>query len=165
MGIFNGTNSATICAGQGQIACPTPLGPALWLLPGYTLCNFLYNALGLYITKHGSAVLRYISYALILPMATMVGSPVFKERITVFTLIGLVTVIVGFSLYQRFHAMESFESLGENQKTGRQDGEAGKDSQVNRSGGIGGEDVGALPARGWWEASSKKEATHGNGQR
>ena len=94
----------------GDSVCPTPLGPALWLLPGYTLTNFLYNGLGLYITKHGSAVLRYISYALILPLATMAGASVFHEHITVYTLVGLLTVIVGFGLYQRYHALRKFDA-------------------------------------------------------
>ena len=168
---FNRSNAATICAKQGQIACPTPLGSAFWLLPGYTLCNFLYNALGLYITKHGSAVLRYISYALILPLATIIGAPVFKENITVFTIIGLVTVVFGFSLYQRFHAMEAFESGGGDKLDsvgGSRYGvgsRSGSTSEAARTsdgmlsagpidyGSIGGDDIGALPARGWWEAS------------
>ena len=77
-----------------------PLGPPLLLIPLYTLINFLYNGAGLIMTKHGSAVLRYISYAMILPITTIVGAPIFNERVTVFTYIGLGIVIVGFGLYQ-----------------------------------------------------------------
>ena len=77
-----------------------PLGPPLLLIPLYTLINFLYNGAGLVMTKHGSAVLRYISYAMILSITTIVGAPIFNERVTIFTYIGLGIVIVGFGLYQ-----------------------------------------------------------------
>ena len=133
----------------GETMCPTPLGPALWLLPGYTLCNFIYNALGLYITKHGSAVLRYISYALILPLATMVGASVFDERITVYTIIGLVTVILGFGLYQKYHALERFDGGAE---------------EMLVDGGVGGgymPDKGAMPASaGKWFRNSLESANN-----
>ena len=79
-----------------------PLGPPLLLIPLYTLINFMYNGAGLVMTKHGSAVLRYISYAMILPITTIVGAPIFDERVTVFTYIGLGIVIIGFGLYQSY---------------------------------------------------------------
>lgn len=109
--LANGTLMTPIA--PGCCACPTPLGSALWLLPGYTLANFLYNAIGLFITKHGSAVLRYISYALILPLATIAGGPIFQEKLTVYVGVGLVTAITGFSLYQRYHALNAFDTGSE----------------------------------------------------
>jgi drug/metabolite transporter (DMT)-like permease len=160
------------CPLDSESLCPTPLGPALWLLPGYTLCNFVYNALGLYITKHGSAVLRYISYALILPLATMAGASVFHEQITFYTVFGLVTVIVGFGLYQKFHALAMFEeevnsNMMERDNQGSSNGSIGgggrSGSRGSGSGSVGGhatagayengvsEDLGYLPAsHGEW---------------
>jgi drug/metabolite transporter (DMT)-like permease len=85
--------------GQG-ISCP--LGPPMLLIPLYTLVNFVYNMVGLIMTKHGSAVLRYISYAIILPLTTIVGSAVFESIVTPFTYAGLVVVLAGFALYQSF---------------------------------------------------------------
>jgi hypothetical protein len=145
MTINNSTSG--LCPTIGEGTCPTPLGPALWLLPGYTLCNFVYNALGLYITKHGSAVLRYISYALILPLATMAGASVFHEAITYYTLVGLITVIVGFGLYQKFHALASFGNDNDYQHMEgthngtsplRNNGNSDYDNEGGIGGGIGG---------------------------
>ena len=148
--LLNISSSAILnqqCLQNSESLCPTPLGPALWLLPGYTLCNFIYNALGLYITKHGSAVLRYISYALILPLATMAGASVFQEKITIYTIIGLVTVVVGFGLYQKYHALQKF------------DGPASNDNGVlDEDGSVGGgymPDLGSMPSSGgnWFRDS------------
>merc|ERR1711871_977954 len=85
--------------GKG-ISCP--LGPPFLLIPLYTLVNFVYNMVGLIMTKHGSAALRYISYAIILPLTTIVGSAVFETIVTPFTYVGLLVVLFGFALYQSF---------------------------------------------------------------
>ena len=150
-------STSGLCPVIGEGTCPTPLGPAFWLLPGYTLCNFIYNALGLYITKHGSAVLRYISYALILPLATMAGAQVFHEKITMYTLIGLVTVIVGFGLYQRYHALQMFNGSGSGSST---EGGSGDGQVDDVFGGIGG-GPGAGPLdKGYMPASAGKWFRH-----
>ena len=79
---------------------------AFWLLTGYTCLNFLFNTLGLFLTKHGSAVLNGMSYAILLPMTTVAFSlPVlgpYREELTPFTFGGLACVLVGFLIYQHF---------------------------------------------------------------
>ena len=88
-------------AGVSKIDCP--LGPPMLLVPLYTLCNFCFNTAGLFMMKHGGAVLSYISYAIILPSTTIAGSAVFKSTVTPFTYGGLVVVMTGFGIYQRFN--------------------------------------------------------------
>lgn len=80
-----------------------------WLLTGYCAVNVSFNVLGLYLTKVGSALLNAISYALLLPITTflfftpLVGAV--QEPVTIATLwtvVGLVGVLAGFALYQRY---------------------------------------------------------------
>ena len=84
------------CGGKGT----------MWLLLGYTALNFLFNAIGLMLTKHGSAVLRAISYALILPLTSLsfalpfMGQ--FREVISPWTIGGLFVALLGFAIYQRY---------------------------------------------------------------
>jgi len=80
-----------------------------WLLNGYCAVNVLYNTLGLYLTKVGSAVMNAVSYALLLPVTTLLFFTPFvgpvQESFTKtswFTLAGLVVVVVGFSVYQHY---------------------------------------------------------------
>jgi hypothetical protein len=86
-------------------------GHAFWLLTGYCLINVLYNTLGLYLVKEGSAVLNGLSYSLVLPFSTLAFSLPFlgtnRESLRATTFVGLVTVMAGFMLYQ--HATRSFE--------------------------------------------------------
>lgn len=42
-----------------------------FLLLGYMVVNFVYNIAGLYVSKHGSAVLNSISFAALLPLTTL----------------------------------------------------------------------------------------------
>jgi hypothetical protein len=42
-----------------------------WLLSGYCLVNFVFNTAGLFVAKHGSAVLNSITYAVLLPVSTL----------------------------------------------------------------------------------------------
>ena len=63
-------------------------------------------------------MLRYISYALILPLATIVGANIFRESVTVYTGVGLATVVFGFGLYQKFHAMAGFSSSSSSSSSG-----------------------------------------------
>ena len=84
------------CGGKGT----------MWLLLGYTALNFIFNAIGLMLTKHGSAVLRAISYALILPLTSLsfalpfMGQ--FREVISPWTIGGLFIALLGFAIYQRY---------------------------------------------------------------
>jgi len=75
-----------------------------WLLPGYVGINFVFNTLGLYLTKRSSAVLTSIAYALLLPVTTITFSldilGAYQEKITKFTWIGLSLTISGFLLYR-----------------------------------------------------------------
>lgn len=88
------------------------------LLNLYCLVNVLYNTLGLYLTKVGSALLNAISYALLLPSTTLLFftplvGPV-QEPFTVysyFTILGLFVVICGFALYQHYdNGISSYQS-------------------------------------------------------
>jgi hypothetical protein len=98
----NATATSTV---QGEV-CSDLFGiPPLLLLPLYTLVNFCYNGVGLYVTKHASAVMRSISYSLILPLSTISSAPLFHERISASTFIGLVVVLVGFYFYQHFQEL------------------------------------------------------------
>jgi len=80
---------------------------AFMLLTGYCGVNVCFNTLGLYLTKHGSAVLNALSYSILLPFTTilfftpLLGS--YQEPLTrnaSYTFIGLVVVLVGFAIYQ-----------------------------------------------------------------
>ena len=100
---------ATSPPSSSGIACP--FGPPLLLIPLYTLVNFLFNGAGLIMTKYGSAVLRYISYAMILPITTIFGSLILKEKVGIYTYIGLVIVLVGFGLFQSYGQTRKYTSL------------------------------------------------------
>lgn len=66
-------------------------------------CRF-YTALGLFVTKHASAVLSRLATAVILPLTAVVFNlPLmgrYKESINVYTIVGLVVTFIGFGLYQ-----------------------------------------------------------------
>ena len=82
--------------------CP-PREGTTWLLLGYCAVNFVLNTTGLVLTKHGSAALNAISYALILPLTTVSYSLPFlgahREELRAPTLVGLLVVLAGFLLY------------------------------------------------------------------
>ena len=84
--------------------CP-PREGTTWLLLGYCAVNFVLNTTGLVLTKHGSAALNAISYALILPLTTVSYSLPFlgahREELRAPTLVGLLVVLAGFLLYER----------------------------------------------------------------
>ena len=79
---------------------------AFLLLIGYTGLNFLFNTLGLFLTKHGSAVLNGMSYSILLPLTTIAFSlPLlgpYQETLSPYTFGGLGLVLGGFLLYQHF---------------------------------------------------------------
>ena len=77
--------------------------PAVLLL-AYVLVNFVFNTMGLYLTKHGGAVLNSISYSLLLPLTTILFSlPIlgpYRETAMPSTFAGLVVVMAGFALWR-----------------------------------------------------------------
>lgn len=82
---------------------------AFWLLICYCGVNVLFSNLGLYLTKHGSAVLNSLSFSLLLPCSTctffmpLLGP--FQEPLTknaIFTFCGLPLALIGFWTYQHF---------------------------------------------------------------
>jgi drug/metabolite transporter (DMT)-like permease len=83
------------------------------LLLGYVAVNFLFNTLGLYLTKHGSAVLNSISYSLLLPLTTILFSmPVlgrFTESAFPSTYCGLVVVLAGFAGWRHYGSRHEAE--------------------------------------------------------
>lgn len=80
----------------------------LALIMGYVFINFCFNTTGLYMTKHGSAVLNSTVFAVLLPVTTLVFSFKFlgeyREELSYFTAIGLAFVLAGVYLYQFYSA-------------------------------------------------------------
>jgi drug/metabolite transporter (DMT)-like permease len=74
------------------------------LLTGYCFVNFIFNTLGLYLVKSGSATLNSISYSIILPLTTLMFSMpllgIYQEPFQLFTIIGLIAVLVGFVIWK-----------------------------------------------------------------
>ena len=96
-----------ICYSQQDPDCAR--GGAFLLLTGYCGVNVCFNTLGLYLTKHGSAVLNALSYSMLLPFTTaLFFTPLlgpYQEPLTrdaYFTFIGLVVVLLGFAIYQLY---------------------------------------------------------------
>ena len=79
------------------------------LLVGYVAVNFVFNTLGLWLTKHGGAVLNSISYSLLLPITTLLfAAPVlgpYRESAFPSTYAGLVIVMLGFGLWRYFEPL------------------------------------------------------------
>ncbi|CAE8630246.1 unnamed protein product [Polarella glacialis] len=82
---------------------------AFLLLTGYCGVNLCFNTLGLYLTKHGSAILNALSYSILLPFTTVLFfTPLmgrYQEPLnqgSVFTFLGLILALVGFAIYQWF---------------------------------------------------------------
>eukprot|EP00435_Cladocopium_sp_Y103_P025290 s3782_g6.t1 len=76
---------------------------------GYCGVNVCFNTLGLYLTKHGSAVLNALSYSMLLPFTTaLFFTPLlgpYQEPLTrdaYFTFIGLAVTLIGFAIYQLY---------------------------------------------------------------
>ena len=78
--------------------------PTFVLLTGYCLLNFIYNTLGLYLTKAASSTVNAITSSLLLPITTLAFTlPIlgnFREDIKRETFMGLVIIVIGFLLYQ-----------------------------------------------------------------
>ncbi len=76
------------------------------LLIGYVGVNFLFNTTGLYLTKHGGAVLNSISYSLLLPLTTILFSvPLlgeYRESVFPSTYLGLLVVMAGFAMWRYY---------------------------------------------------------------
>mmetsp|Transcript_96406 Transcript_96406/g.274806 ORF Transcript_96406/g.274806 Transcript_96406/m.274806 type:complete len:438 (-) Transcript_96406:248-1561(-) len=83
------------------------------LMIGYCFINFVFNTIGLYLTKHAGAALNSISFSMLLPLTTMSYSLPFlgknREEIVPSTVAGLAVVLMGFLLYE---IDEIRESLG-----------------------------------------------------
>ena len=67
---------------------------------GYCAVNFVFNTLGLFLTKHGGAALSSISYSMLLPL-TFVSNALpclgpFQESFNRATVAGLIAVLTGF---------------------------------------------------------------------
>merc|ERR1740123_1444732 len=80
-----------------------------FLLVGYCGVNVLYNTLGLYLVKVASALMNALSFAILLPCTTLLFftplAGLAQETFTVynwFTVAGLVIVLFGFGIYQKY---------------------------------------------------------------
>ena len=76
-----------------------------FLMFSYCIINFLFNILGLFLIKHGSAVFNSISYAIILPLTVLsFNLPLlgkFQEAFSPSTLYGLLIVLIGFFIWRK----------------------------------------------------------------
>lgn len=74
------------------------------LVTGYCFVNFIFNTLGLYLVKSGSATLNSISYAIILPLTTLMFSMpllgIYQEPFQLNTIFGLIAVLLGFMIWK-----------------------------------------------------------------
>ncbi len=74
------------------------------LCTAYCCINFMFNTMGLFLVKYGSATMNAISYAIILPLTTLAfTSPmlgIYQEKYQESTLFGLVVVLLGFFLWK-----------------------------------------------------------------
>lgn len=103
-----------------------------FLLFAYVLINFFFNTLGLYLTKHGGAVLNSITYSLLLPLTSVAFSlPLlgdFCESVKPSTYVGLAVVMLGFALWRWFqHRLDmqiALEALAAQQPLPTADGGA-----------------------------------------
>lgn len=87
-------------------AAPFPAGHmkgTFWLIGAYLLVNFTWNGCGLLLTKHSSAVLRSLSYSLVVPITSLAFTSALmgslREPLSRYTLAGLFVVLVGFIVY------------------------------------------------------------------
>jgi len=89
-----GAVDAGSCIGTGHF----------WLMIGYCVINFVFNTLGLYVVKYGSATMNSISYAIILPLTVLAFTlPVlgpFQEACSSSTKYGLVVTLLGFFVWR-----------------------------------------------------------------
>lgn len=89
---------------------------AFWMLITYTLVNFVFNTTGLYLVKHGNALLNVFSFAIILPLTVLTFNlPLlgqYREDFSPSTLLGLAVVLIGFFLWraQDLQPVREFES-------------------------------------------------------
>eukprot|EP00614_Pseudopedinella_elastica_P010419 CAMPEP_0172606456 /NCGR_PEP_ID=MMETSP1068-20121228/26656_1 /TAXON_ID=35684 /ORGANISM="Pseudopedinella elastica, Strain CCMP716" /LENGTH=352 /DNA_ID=CAMNT_0013409155 /DNA_START=330 /DNA_END=1388 /DNA_ORIENTATION=+ len=86
-------------------ACPEGTSGTFWLMWGYCAVNFVFNTLGLFLTKHGGAALSSISYSMLLPL-TFVSNALpclgpFQESFNRATVAGLIAVLTGFIIYEK----------------------------------------------------------------
>jgi len=105
-----------------------------WLLIGYVGVNFLFNTTGLYLTKHGGAVLNSISYSLLLPLTTIAFSlpllGAFRESVFPSTYVGLLTVMLGFALWRYYQAQHDASLAASLLESHESSVESGLDTEV-----------------------------------
>lgn len=86
------------------------------LITGYCAVNFLFTTMGLFMTKHASANLTATVFAVLLPLTTILFSFHFmgsyQEEFNVYTVLGLIIILSGVSLYQ----WNSTEMIAERQE-------------------------------------------------
>lgn len=89
---------------------------AMLLLVSYCGVNVCFVTLGLYLTKHGSAVLNAMSFSILLPVTTLLFfTPLmgpYQEPlrlVSMSTFMGLAVTLVGFAIYQYYTVAVSVE--------------------------------------------------------
>jgi hypothetical protein len=94
------------------------------------------NTTGLYLTKHGGAVLNSISFSLLLPITTILFSvPLlgeFRESIFPATYVGIVVLITGFAMWRYFQAQHDalLAELAARESAAAKDASDGATSQL-----------------------------------
>ncbi len=125
---------------------------AFLLLTGYCFVNVLYNTLGLFLVKEGSAVLNGLSFSLVLPFSTLAFSlpflGVYSEALHGTTFIGLLIVMVGFSIYQYVTRSVGQEEEEEEEEEGEEEfaDHGGVDEVINCIADLGDIEAAAAPS-------------------
>lgn len=106
---LNGMKMGWECFMQQSDRCQE--NRASLLLWTYCIVNFLYNLAGLYLVKHGSSILNAISGAIILPLTvisfTLPILGVYQEKFDWLTILGLVVVLTGFTVWKAAGLMDT----------------------------------------------------------
>eukprot|EP00411_Alexandrium_monilatum_P006332 CAMPEP_0175305434 /NCGR_PEP_ID=MMETSP0093-20121207/63743_1 /TAXON_ID=311494 /ORGANISM="Alexandrium monilatum, Strain CCMP3105" /LENGTH=277 /DNA_ID=CAMNT_0016601863 /DNA_START=80 /DNA_END=909 /DNA_ORIENTATION=- len=125
---------------------------AFLLLTGYCGVNVCFNTLGLYLTKHGSAVLNALSFSILLPFTTcLFFTPVlgsYQEPLTrtsIFTLCGLLLTLMGFGIYQRYAAQVGTAEMEEELEETNESAVGGAAARGARGGARGPDGAALLP--------------------
>lgn len=120
------------------------------LCTAYCCINFMFNTMGLFLVKYGSATMNAISYAIILPLTTMAfTSPllgVYSEKYQETTIFGLFVVLLGFFLWKYEDFYQANASPASDESTAIEIGEYSKLASAELDSGLLGSSEGRADA-------------------
>jgi len=102
----------------------------------------IFNTAGLYVSKHGSAILNVITYAVLLPITTLLFSlhplmGAYTEPLRATTLVGLLVVVLGFYLYQEpVLGLEKSKAAEEDKEGGEEEEGEEEEEEEERAMGV-----------------------------